>query len=225
VTLGTISIRRREGDFLSGRITDLVIYESARLMRKYRRMNAAYRDGCMMEHEAVHAGLAIDGGTGLIVYGIENADRVGLNELSAIMAEAVAGYVENTLRPAELTRATYTVTDLSEAELDFIFPLLPQGQSCIIGITRSERNGFGLFAGFDHRVTEGREVSMFLGELRDRVVSFADQAASVRPSEGCVFCSQTLREATSRGASKGLLKILDQTGKEVFCCASCWNGW
>lgn len=229
IGLGEMRIPREPDDILSGRITDLVIYEASRLLRKYPRLNAFYQDDRIIKHDAVHAGLAIDGGGRLVVYGIENADRVGLPDLSRIIADAVGRYMNNELSAAELSRATFTVTDLSADDLDFVFPLLPRGQSLILGVTRSAAAGFRLFAGFDHRVTEGREIAAFLGELRGRLASFIAAAAAgatqTAAPASCDFCGRSLADAVHKGKDKGLLKILDREHRDALCCASCWNGW
>jgi pyruvate dehydrogenase E2 component (dihydrolipoamide acetyltransferase) len=222
VSIGHLLVAREPGDFLNGRITDLVIYEAARLMKKYPLLNSFYADGQIFMHEAIHAGLAIDGGGRLIVYGIENADRATLHDLSDTMASAVERYLEDQLTGAEMSRATFTVTDLSADELDFVLPLLPRGQSCILGITHCEQSGFRVFAGFDHRVTEGRMVGAFLGELRKRLLTFSSIEAE---TSRCVYCERTAAESAAKGNEKGLLKTVDRKGQEVLCCGSCWNGW
>jgi len=225
VGLGPLLVRRKPGDFLAGRITDLVLYEAARLMRKYPRLNAHYSDGQIFLHDVVHAGLAIDDGGRLMVYGLENTDETGLPELADGIADAVARYANGELTVQELTRATFTVTDLSAGELDFVLPLLPRGQSCIVGITSSVKSGYRLFAGFDHRVTEGREVMAFLGELRERVVSFSSPERTVLSASVCGFCARSASEAVRSSKEKGLLKVVGSDGEEVLCCGSCWNGW
>jgi 2-oxoglutarate dehydrogenase E2 component (dihydrolipoamide succinyltransferase) len=221
VDVGAVEVARGSGDFLGGRITDLVIYEASRLMRAYPLLNGYYEDGRVVARDDVHAGLAIDDGGRLVVYGIPHADRVGMAELSDVIADAVARYVGDELTAAELSRATFTVTDLSADPLDFVLPLLPRRQSCIIGITRSAQAGFRLFVGFDHRVTEGREVAKFLGELRDRVMSFAAVTQALR----CSFCDRLAIEEVTRHRGKGLLRMVDRSGRDTLCCASCWNGW
>ena len=225
ISLGHLLVRRQPGDFLAGRITDLVLYEASRLMRKYPRLNAFYADGQVFLHESVHAGLAIDDGGRLMVYGLENADQTGLPELADSIADAVGRYVNNELTAHELTRATFTVTDLSAGELDFVLPLLPRGQSAILGITASTSQGYRLFVGFDHRVTEGREVMAFLGELRDRLLSFSSAERTVLSASVCSFCARSATEAVRSSKEKGLLKVVGRDGAEVLCCGSCWNGW
>ena len=225
IDLGALTIPRAPGDLLAGRITDLVIFEASRLMRKHPKLNAAYADGRVYLHEAVHAGLAIDSGGRLVVYGIENADRASLSEIGETITEAVARYMDNTLTAAEMTRATFTVTDLTATELDFVLPLLPRGQTCILGVTNAKKSGFKIYAGFDHRVTEGGEIAAFLGELRDRVMSFATTAKSEVEELSCDYCGRTTSEVVTKNRDKGLLSIRNQKGEDTLCCASCWNGW
>ncbi len=225
IHLGRLQVRRPAGDFFEGRITDLLLYESSRLMRKYPRLNAFYVDGQVVLHEAVHAGLAIDDGGRLVVYGFEDTDRAELPEIANGVADAVARYINGGLTAHELTRATFTVTDLSAGELDFVLPLLPRGQSCIVGVTSSTREGYRLFAGFDHRVTEGREVMAFLGELRERLLSFASPGCRVLSASVCGFCGRSVTEAVASSRDKGLLKVIGADGEETLCCGSCWSGW
>ena len=223
--LGPLRILRSAGHIFTGRITDLAIYESARLMRKYPRLNAFYADGRVVEHADIHAGIAIDSGNRLMVYGIEHAERVGLPDLADIITDAVGRYMNNELSSADVSRATFTVTDLSADELSFVLPLLPRGQSCILGITRTAEAGYRIFAGFDHRVTEGREVAAFLGELCARIKSFSAPANEARTTAECTYCDRSLLDATTRHGDKGLMRIVDRHGNDAFCCVSCWNGW
>jgi len=118
VSLGPLQVRRNPGNFLEGRITDLLLYEASRLMRKYPRLNAFYADGQIFLHEAVNAGLAIDDGSRLMVYGFERTDQAELGEIENGIADAVSRYINGELTALELTRATFTVTDLSAGELD-----------------------------------------------------------------------------------------------------------
>jgi 2-oxoglutarate dehydrogenase E2 component (dihydrolipoamide succinyltransferase) len=224
-TLGPLAIDRPSGGFLDGTITDLVIYEASRLMRRFSNLNAFYADGQVCRHAAVHAGLAIDSGGRLVVCGLQDTDRAGLGAIQDAMADAVARYLDNRLSGAELTRATFTVTDLSASELDFVLPLLPQGQSCIIGVTHSAAIGFRLFVGFDHRVTEGREAGLFLDELKQRLQSYRISRPAQATELSCADCGRTLSEAAGRGKEKGLLRIIDRDGRDSLCCMSCWNGW
>lgn len=226
IRIGRLEIHRKPSDFFTDQITDILIYEASRLMRKYPKLNASYQHAAITEHEHVHAGIAIDNGGRLVVYGIEDADRISLQDLSDVISDAVARYLDDKLTPQELTRATFTVTDMSAGELSFVVPILPAGQSCIIGVTRDDNAGFHLFAGFDHRVTEGREVSEFLRELKQRVISFAAASGPPKtPAASCYYCDGTAEELLTSQDQKGFLLVYTREGKQVMCCAGCWYGW
>jgi pyruvate/2-oxoglutarate dehydrogenase complex dihydrolipoamide acyltransferase (E2) component len=191
-------------------------------MARYSNLNSYFLDGFVKKHESVVAGLAIDEGGRLVVYGIENAMRLGLSDVRSEILNAVSRYMEHALTDSEMSRATFTVTDLSAEPLDFIFPLLPERQSCIIGITRDTHGEFRLYVGFDHRVTEGREVALFLGELRSRLQSFdtGTRASNTR----CCFCKKSLAEGVRSLKNRGLIKVLNAEGNEVYCCLACLGG-
>lgn len=223
VSLGKISTLGNTENIFYNRITDLVLYKSARLIERYRNLNSYFEDGFICNHEAVVAGLAIDGGGRLVVYGIENASRLELCDIRSEILSAISRYADHTLTEAELTRATFSVTDLSAQPLDFIFPLLPAKQSSIIGITRDAQAVFRLFVGFDHRVTEGREVAIFLDELSTRLITF-DRGMRAKAAQ-CNFCEKTLAEEVHSLKNRGLIKVLDANGCEVYCCLACLGGW
>jgi len=218
--VGPITIHREPGTTFSGKITDLVVYEASRLVRKYPRLNAAYHDNGSELHACVNAGIAFDEGGRLVVYGVENADKKDLLALRADIEDALSRYMEKKLSRAEITRATFTISDLSSMELDFILPLLPRGQSLIVGVTRNPSRGYSIYAGFDHRVTEGLEVAKFLTDLRDRLRSFSDGPAA-EPS--CWFCGRSAREEVEIYHGRGLIKVVDAHGEEHLACNACWR--
>ena len=221
--LGRISLQRELNDLFAGRITDIVIYEASRLLLKFEKLNAFYDNGTVYRHPSVVAGLAMDDGGRLVVYGIENASCLDLRSLRSVIGDAVTRYVENSLSAAEMARATFTVTDLSSSPLDFVYPLLPFGQSCIIGVTRNRNEEFSLHVGFDHRVTEGREVALFVEELGSRLQSYVRLGPAAEPR--CYYCDRAVSEYVRQFKGKGFMKLIDAKGVEVFCCPMCWDGW
>ena len=119
--------------------------------------------------------------------------------------------------------STFTVTDLSATPMDFVLPILPDRQSCIIGLTRNSKEEFSIYAGFDHRVTEGREVAFFLDELADRIGSFDRERANAEPAR-CFFCQASAGDGLNDD-KRGFLKIVRPSGDEVLCCNTCWLCW
>ena len=148
--------------------------------------------------------------------------RKTLREIREEIEDSLDRYLNDRLSLRDMTRATFTVTDLSASKMDFILPILPDRQSCIIGVTRNSNEEFSLYVGCDHRVTEGREVALFLDQLAERIASFDRQTMAERAR--CFFCETPSGDSLNED-KRGLLKIVRPGGDEVLCCNTCWLGW
>ncbi len=216
-----------ENAFFADRIVDIVAYEAARLMRAYPRLNAAWAAGDTVKtHAHINAGIAFDDGqSGLVLYGVADADTLELTAIQDRIALGLERYVLGELTAAEMAGATFSITDLSPFDVDYLLPLLPANQSAIIGVTGDGDGGFRIYVGFDHRLTEGREAARFLGELAARVKSFDVAPADSAEGLACDFCGKPMAEETGLFRSKGLLKMVDRAGREALCCHACFSGY
>jgi pyruvate/2-oxoglutarate dehydrogenase complex dihydrolipoamide acyltransferase (E2) component len=219
VRIGKIRARREAGDTFEGKILDLVVFEASRLMKQCPKLNAAFSENQIIKFDSVNAGVAFDDGAKLVVYGIENSNLKDLGEIREEIEDSIGRYLNDRLTLREMTRATFTVTDLSATPMDFVLPILPDRQSCIIGVTRNSKEEFSIYAGFDHRVTEGREVAFFLDQLADRIGSFDRERANAEPAR-CFFCQASAGDGLNDD-KRGLLKIVRPGGDEVLCCNTC----
>ena len=70
IAVGMISPIRPESGFFSDKILDLVVFEASRLMGKYPQFNAAFEPNGIRTKSEINAGVALDDGKGLVVYGI-----------------------------------------------------------------------------------------------------------------------------------------------------------
>ena len=223
VRIGKVRARREAGDTFQGKILDLVVFEASRLMKQFPKLNSAFADNQSFKYSSINAGVAFDSGAKLVVYGIENSNTKTLAEIREEIEDSLERYLDDRLSLREMTRATFTVTDLSATPMDFVLPILPARQSCIIGVTRNSKEEFSIYAGFDHRITEGREVALFLDQLAERIASFDREAAAAEPAR-CFFCETSAGDGVNDD-KKGLLKIVRPGGDEVLCCNTCWLRW
>ena len=142
-------------------MTAIIVFEAARLLRKYPNFNAFYAAGDAHYYEDVNIGFAVDAGRGLKVPVIHHADRKGIIEITTEMRERVVAYLEDELPVKALTLCTFTVTDLSGEGVATFHPLINQGQSAILGICAevfapgSREGTFNLVLSFDHQLSEG----------------------------------------------------------------------
>ena len=89
-------------------------------------------------------------------------------------------------------------------------------------------NRINLSLSFDHRVTEGKPVGLFLSELKQRILSHTGLRQSKfknsRNDFRCQYCMKTLEEDFSiEGA--GLIKVINHEGEEQLTCITCLDGW
>ena len=177
----------------------LTIFEAARLLRKYPEFNAIHDRGRMGQYNDVNIGWAIDGGQGLMVPVVPQADQKTPQEIVEIMQRHIDAYIEGKLATADFLGGTFTISDLSSDGISHFHPLISQGQSAILGVG-GEFDGAGnetlyLTLAFDHQLTEGRKAAQFVRELAGRLEAHAAlEPEPVQPEPYCALCQRD-REA------------------------------
>jgi pyruvate dehydrogenase E2 component (dihydrolipoamide acetyltransferase) len=180
-----------------------VIFETARLLRKYPVFNAVHDRGRMGQYGGVNIGWALDGGEGLVVPVVPSADEKTPREIVEIMQRQIESYVGGTLSPADFLGGTFTVSDLSSERISYFHPLISQGQSAILGIGSEMEFGGNetlfLILAFDHQLAEGRKAAQFVRDLATRLeahgASASPQMAQSEPGPAdqpyCALCMRT----------------------------------
>jgi pyruvate/2-oxoglutarate dehydrogenase complex dihydrolipoamide acyltransferase (E2) component len=210
-------------------ITDLVVFESAKLLRGFPDLNAFHLDERTIGYfEEINLGISFDKGHDLKVLALRNADILSLAQVQSGIEHLLDLYESAApIDDSLLNGSTVTISDLSRSAVHFMLPLLNANQSLIIGITRPRPELYVLHAVFDHRVSEGLQVAKFLGGLRQRIESHhrsdADNADSLRALR-CSVCEQTLQQEFKLGR-KGLVRVLLPSGAEGYLCRNCFDGW
>jgi len=215
--------RRVSNLVFDGMILDLIVYETSNLLRKlYQDLNSYYRgDGEVGLYDQVVPGVAFDSVSNLTVVSLTSIQT--LNDVQSALCAVISRFDENSLKSTDLLPTTFTVSDLSSADIDFVLPLINGHQAFILGITKSV-NGFHIYGTFDHRVSEGKRFSAFLAELKRRVeLYFSVGENSYYPAKECFYCSKTLHEEKSMG-NRGLIKLDDESGEKLIC-RTCFEGW
>ncbi len=197
----------------------LVIFEAARLLRKFPEFNAVHDRGRMGAYSDINVGWAIDSGmasgghgqsSGLLVPVVAKADEKTPQEIAEIMQRHIDGYVEGKLGTAEFLGGTFTVSDLSGDGISHFHPLISQGQSAILGVG-GEVDGAGhetlyLTLAFDHQLAEGRKAAQFVRELAQRLEAHAAlEPAPVQVAEGEPYCALCQRDGAALRAIRGML--------------------
>jgi hypothetical protein len=218
---------------IGGSTTALIIYEAARLLRKYPVFNACYDDGHVYVYADVNIGFAVDAGGGLKVPVIHTADSKSPAEITAALRELLVAYMSEELVPEQQIGGTFTVTDLSTENVFSFQPLINKGQSAILGVgaeffAPGSRQGlFNLTLQFDHQVAEGRLAAAFLNDLATRLkgyeAAFGESAGSDADGPHCSRCYRSYAEL--RTVNHFLVQCVNADGASTRICSGCLQGW
>jgi pyruvate dehydrogenase E2 component (dihydrolipoamide acetyltransferase) len=180
------SVRGRPGyDRLTH--TDLLVKIAAAALREHPRVNASWRDGAIEEHGDVNVGVAVAVEEGLVVPVVHNADQLPLRQIAAQRAELVAAAREGRLRPDDVARGTFTISNLGMFGVDAFAAIVNAPQAAILAVGRvrdrlvpadgqpAVRPIVALTLSFDHRVVDGARGAQFL----DTLASFIEEPAAL----------------------------------------------
>jgi len=150
-------------------------------------LNSTWVDGPdgpqVHSHHAVHLGFAVAAPRGLLVPVVADAQDKTTRELAECVARLIREAHAGTLKPAELTGSTFTVSNFGALGLDDGVPVINYPEAAILGMgslkprpmvlddTVVIRPQMTLTCVFDHRVADGANVAQFLGELRGLIES------------------------------------------------------
>jgi 2-oxoisovalerate dehydrogenase E2 component (dihydrolipoyl transacylase) len=175
---------RRSADDLAEQITPFVL--TLRLLvialTHHRIFNSTWVDGPggpqVHTQHAIHLGFGVAAPRGLLVPVISDAQGRTTRELADVAARLTRAARDGTLTPAELAGSTFTVSNFGALGLDEGVPVINFPEAAILGMgslkpravvvdgTLAVRPTMTLTCAFDHRIADGAQVALFLGELR-----------------------------------------------------------
>jgi pyruvate dehydrogenase E2 component (dihydrolipoyllysine-residue acetyltransferase) len=161
--------------------TDLLVKLVAATLARYPRVNAAWKDGAIVQHGSVGVGLAVAIEDGLVVPVIHDADTLGLAEIAARREDLVSRAQAGTLRPADIQGAGFTISNLGMYGVDAFSAIVNPPQAAILAVGRITDRVVALHGqpvvqpmmvltlSCDHRALDGARGARFLGALADLV--------------------------------------------------------
>lgn len=152
-----------------------------RALRAFPQCNALYdKDrNVIVQHEAVHLGVATQTPDGLKVPVVRHAEAMALEQLAEEIRRVTAAARDNSAAREELSGSTITVTSLGKLGGVVSTPVINQPEVGIIGINRAvERpmvvNGqvqvrtmMNLSSSFDHRFVDGYDAAAMIQLVKD----------------------------------------------------------
>ena len=211
--------------YLKNSLLPVIIYETARLLQKYKELNAYFTGDSVAFYKQVNIGFAIDIDKGLKVLAIKNAAAKSMQETEAGIMDLSNKYLDDALLVEDVSDITFTITDLSSESVHFFRPLVNMMNSAILGVSSIDEKlqRCILTVTFDHRVTEGKLVAQFLHELKDRIESYkSPHFTNTNQHIACFKCMKELKDDLS---DVGFTKCITPKGEEAYICQSCLKGF
>ena len=211
--------------YLKNSLLPVILYETGRLLQKYKALNAYFTGDAIAYYKEVTIGFAIDIDKGLKVLKITDTAVKQIGEIENDIMVLSNKYLDDTLQIDDLTDISFTVTDLSSEGVSFFKPLVNMMNSAILGVSSIDtlQQRCMLSVTFDHRVTEGKLVARFLNELKGRLESYQSKHyPGLQQNIQCFKCYKSLQEDLS---DVGFTKCITPKGEEAFICQSCLKGF
>jgi pyruvate dehydrogenase E2 component (dihydrolipoamide acetyltransferase) len=158
-------------------VTDLLVRATAAALRNHPRANSAWADGSIRLNDEVNVGIAVAVEDGLVVPVIHGADRIGLAGIVERREEVVTRAREGALRPEDVERGTFTISNLGMFGVDAFNAVVNSPQAAILAVGRIVdrvvavggmpvvRPMMALTLSCDHRVVDGARAAEFLDAL------------------------------------------------------------
>lgn len=158
----------------------LLIKAVAVALKRFPELNGFFRNGAFSAATAVHVGVAISlRQGGLVAPALLHVDSKPVAQLMQELADLVKRCRAGSLRRAELSEPTVTITNLGDQGAEQVFGVIYPPQVALVGFGRiieqpwAENGAVAVMPAMtaslsaDHRVSDGHRGALFLTELRE----------------------------------------------------------
>jgi pyruvate dehydrogenase E2 component (dihydrolipoamide acetyltransferase) len=169
--------------------TDLLVAAVARALRQHPRMNGSWANDKITLNADVNVALAMAVENAVITAVIRNSDTVGLGDIAKQRKELSERARANRLQPADITGATFTISNLGMFSVDAFTAIIVPPQAGILAVGAiadrvvavngmlGVRPTMNLTLSSDHRVVDGARAAQFLNDV---VLALAEPEKLVR---------------------------------------------
>jgi pyruvate dehydrogenase E2 component (dihydrolipoyllysine-residue acetyltransferase) len=168
----------------SGTHTDILVAVVARALAKHPRMNASWVNDAVRPNGEVNVAIAIAVEDAVVIGVIHRADRLSIADIGARRRELANRARAARLQPADITGATFTISNLGMYDVDAFTAIIVPPQAGILAVgTIAERivavDGqpaarpmMTLTLSCDHRVVDGASGAKFLGDVVEGIQEY-----------------------------------------------------
>jgi pyruvate dehydrogenase E2 component (dihydrolipoamide acetyltransferase) len=173
-------IKRLDSDGPKPSFNDFVVKAVALALRRHPRLNSGWSDGAIELYEKVNVGIAVADGDDLLVPVVADADALSIGRIAERTRGLAVAVKEDTVTPADLSGATFTVSNLGMFGIESFEAILNPPQAAILAVGAIGRTpGFdqagelmvcrpmAIVLTCDHRIVYGAEGARFLSSVKE----------------------------------------------------------
>jgi pyruvate dehydrogenase E2 component (dihydrolipoamide acetyltransferase) len=169
--------------------TDLIVAAVAKALRQHPRMNGSWANDKITLNADVNVALAMAVENAVVTAVIRNSDTISLGEIAKRRKELSERARANKLQPADITGATFTISNLGMFSVDAFTAIIVPPQAGILAVGAiadrvvavngmiGVRPTLNLTLSSDHRVVDGARAAQFLNDV---VLALAEPEKLVR---------------------------------------------
>jgi pyruvate dehydrogenase E2 component (dihydrolipoamide acetyltransferase) len=162
--------------------TDLLIAAVAHALAKHPFVNASWSGNGVQLNSEINVGVAMAVEGGVVVAAIPATDKKKLGEIAVMRRDLTERARGGKLRPADITGATFTISNLGMYQVDAFTAIIVSPQAAILAVGRiadrvvpvdgkpAIRPMLTLSLSCDHRVLDGARGALFLNDLAAAIV-------------------------------------------------------
>ncbi|PYR69735.1 MAG: hypothetical protein DMF88_05100 [Acidobacteria bacterium] len=163
--------------------TDLLVALVARTLGKHPRLNASWERGEVVTHPDVNVALAIGVENAVVTAVIPRADRAAIGDIATRRRELTERAQAGRLQPADITGATFTISNLGMFDVDAFTAIIVPPQAAILAVGAiadrvvavngqpAVRPMLSMTLSCDHRVASGVQAAEFMRDLANAIRS------------------------------------------------------
>jgi pyruvate dehydrogenase E2 component (dihydrolipoamide acetyltransferase) len=157
--------------------TDLLVAAVARALRQHPRMNASWANGSITLNQDVNVALAMAVEHAVITAVIRGADKASLGDIAKQRSQLAERARANKLQPADISGATFTISNLGMFSVDAFTAIIVPPQAGILAVGAiadrvvavdgmiGVRPMVNLTLSSDHRLIDGANAARFLNDV------------------------------------------------------------
>jgi pyruvate dehydrogenase E2 component (dihydrolipoamide acetyltransferase) len=157
--------------------TDLLVAAVARALRQHPRMNASWSNGSITLNPQINVALAMAVENAVVTAVIKGADQASIGDIAKQRNQLAERARANRLQPADISGATFTISNLGMFSVDAFTAIIVPPQAGILAVGAiadrvvavdgmlGVRPTMNLTLSSDHRVVDGAGAARFLSDV------------------------------------------------------------